>query len=100
MNSLVRNHWLILGLAKYHRLCVEAVTGLGAMWVGTLMDKKKTGPSPSCRPVGSEVGAKPSGSVKERGFSCPRVGETARKREVTGRKAEADRHSVEFCPHS
>lgn len=42
------------------------------------MDKKKTGPSPSCRPMGSEVGAKPSGSIKERGFSHPKCGMSGR----------------------
>lgn len=56
------------------------------MWAGALRDKKETGPSLNCHPVGSEVGAKPSGSILEGGFSHPREGEAARERVYGGRK--------------
>lgn len=72
LNSLVRKHWHILAGAMPLPLC-GGRRRLGAVWVGALMDTRKTGPS--CRPVGSEGGAKQSGSVKERGFSHPGVGE-------------------------
>lgn len=56
------------------------------MWAGALRDKKETGPSLNSHPVGSEVGAKPSGSILEGGFSHPREGEAARERGCGGGK--------------
>lgn len=44
------------------------------------MKGKKKNRSPSCCPEGSEVGAKPRGSIKEGGFSHPGVGEAGRER--------------------
>lgn len=69
---------------KYYCPCHR----LEVMWAGELRDKKETGRSPSCRPVGSEVGAKPSGSVMGYHLAIQKR-ERLQEREVVGAESRS-----------